>query len=146
MQNLSVYAHSSKAKYNSFFSCYFRNSARKPRKWCFMWALIHFYCSLYTFCSFPGTFTSTTLNLWNQNHSLNFQSWNDCKSVLFDISPKIIYKCSSTICDRGKKSIKLVFYSKWFLQKVWLKLEASTRKDIWLSKVSAWDSFNCSEQ
>lgn len=52
-------------------------------------ALIHFYCALSTLCSSPGTCTSTTLSLWNQNHSLTYQSWNDCKFILSDLSPKI---------------------------------------------------------
>ena len=40
-------------------------------------------------CSSTGTCTSTTLSLWNQNHSLTYQSWKDCKFTLSDLYPKI---------------------------------------------------------
>lgn len=70
-------------------------------------ALIQFYCALSTLCSSPGTCTSTTLSLWNQNHSLTYLSWNDCKSILSDLSPN--GRCSHAILSGGKSIFQLNF-------------------------------------
>jgi len=50
--------------------------------------VISFYSALSTFCSSPGTCTSTTSSLWNQNHSPICQSWSDCKCTLSDLLPQ----------------------------------------------------------
>lgn len=51
--------------------------------------LMQFYCAVSTLCSSSGTCTSTTLSLWNLNHSLNYRSWNDCKFILSELLTKI---------------------------------------------------------
>lgn len=49
----------------------------------------HLYCAFSTVSSPSGTCTSTTLNLWNLNHSLIYRSWSDCKFILSDHLTKI---------------------------------------------------------
>lgn len=49
----------------------------------------HLYFAFSTVSSPPGTCTSTTLNLWNLNHSLIYQSWSDCKFIPSDHLTKI---------------------------------------------------------